>query len=106
MGLLATASIQFAGPRINGINIEGDHRNPKINKSNTSQPTAFPSIHPSHQKMMLRNIVFCKRCGYSTSRKTQKLSEKCHLQPTHNDVKHKLKRMMEGKHPDRLVLVA
>ena len=51
--------------------------------------------------MMIRNIIFCSWCGYSTSRKTQKLSEQCPKEPKHNDVKNKLGRMMMGKHPDR-----
>ena len=73
-------------------------------KADAMQPNDFKGIHPSHHKMMIRNIVFCKRCGYSKSRKTQKLADKCHLQPKQVDVKQKLKRMMAGKHPDRHVL--
>ena len=35
------------------------------------------------------------------SRKAQKLVEACRNEPQHNDGKAKLKRMMDGYHPDR-----
>jgi hypothetical protein len=60
-------------------------------------------VHPSHRRMLLRNILFCKRCGYWSSKKTQRLSSECNLAPPHSDGKAKLKRMMEGFHPDRNV---
>ena len=60
-------------------------------------------VHPSHRRMLLRNILFCKRRGYWSSKKTQKLSSECKLAPQHNDGKAKLKRMIDGYHPDRTV---
>ena len=53
--------------------------------------------------MMIRNIVFCKWCGYNASRKTQKLTEVCHKKPQQCDVAQQLRRMMRGLHPDRNV---
>ena len=53
--------------------------------------------------MMIRNIVFCKWCGYNASRKTQKLTEVCHKKPKQSDVAQQLRRMMRGLHPDRNV---
>ena len=86
-----------------GVRVIGEHRNPKVKEAKKSQPGAFANIHHTHHKMMIRNIVFCRKCGYSTSRKTQKLAEACHNKPKNNDVAHKLRRMMKGLHPDRHV---
>ena len=60
-------------------------------------------VHTSHRRMLLRNILFCKRCGYWSSKKTQKLSTECRLVPPHSDGRAKLKRMLDGYHPDRTV---
>ena len=84
-----------------GISIVDEHREPKLHEDEAEQESAFAHIHPSHRRMQIRHIVFCKSCGYNTSRKTQKLREECPLQPKHNDAKHKLRRMLAGKHPDK-----
>lgn len=59
--------------------------------------------HPPHLKMLLRNILVGKRCGYWSSKKTQKLADECRLVPPHSDGRAKLKRMLDGYHPDRNV---
>ena len=79
-------------------------RDPNTLKSEALQPNDLKAIHPSHHKMTIRNIIFCRRCGYSKSRKTQKLADPCNLKPKHADVKLKLKRMIEGMRSDRKVL--
>ena len=87
----------------NGIAITGEQRDPRTNTATTAHLETFPTKHQSHSKMMIRNIVFCRKCGCSTSRKTQKLVLECNLKPKHNFAKHKLKRMLDGKHPDAKV---
>ena len=80
-------------------------RGPKIvvsDKPNDIDPAS--NIHSSHHKMMIRNTIFCKRCGCWGSKKTQKLADKCLGVPSNNDSKCKLRRMMGGRHPDRKVL--
>ena len=58
-----------------GYEVINEHRMPKVNLS-TEEPNLgkdkFLNIHPSHHKMMIRNIVFCKWCGYNASRKGPK----------------------------------
>jgi len=57
-------------------------------------------VHPSHSTMAIRSIVHCKVCGYWASKKSQKLQEQCPKKPPHSDGAHKLKRMLQGLHPD------
>ena len=80
-----------------------EKRGPKICTSPSLLPQVpFASeVHPSHRKMLLRSIVFCKKCGYWSSKKTQKLSDPCLNEPQHSDGRAKLKRMTDGYHPDR-----
>lgn len=86
-----------------GITIVGEQRDPQINTATTAHLESFPTLHQSHSKMMIRNIVFCRKCGCSTGRKTQQLVLGCNRKPKHNFAKHKLKRMLDGKHPDAKV---
>ena len=67
-------------------------------------PARF-EVHPSHRTMALRSVVFCKSCGYWSSKKSQKLQIQCLLKPPHSDGVHKLKRMVNGMRPDRKVLM-
>ena len=81
-----------------------EHRSPKISIASndaTLNVTDVLKIHPTHHKMMIRHIVFCKWCGYNASRKSQKLVEVCPRKPKHNNVAQQLRRMMNGKHPDK-----
>ena len=80
-----------------GFVIDEEQRDPKTNTAGKSHLETLPNIHQSHHKMMIRNTVFCRMCGCSTSRKTQRLV--CNLKPKHSHAKHKLKRMLEGKRP-------
>jgi hypothetical protein len=60
---------------------------------------AWGRIHGSHRRMIVRNLIFCRRCGYWTSMKiTTRLSGECKGDMTHA-VKHRLKRMRNGYHP-------
>ena len=80
-----------------------EHRSPKISIASNDanlNVTDVLKIHPTHHKMMIRHIVFCKWCGYNASRKSQKLVEVCSTKPKHNNVAQQLRRMMKGKHPD------
>ena len=77
-------------------------RGPKVAVGAEAASAPFSDeVHISHRKMLLRNILFCRTCGYWSSKKTQKLSEACILAPPHSDGRAKLKRMMDGYHPDR-----
>ena len=79
-------------------------RGPKVEVNAAAATVPFADdVHPSHRIMLLRNILFCKRCGYWSSKKTQKLSSECKIAPPHSDGRAKLKRMMDGYHPDRKV---
>ena len=79
-------------------------RGPKVAMNSAAATVPFADdVHPSHRRMLLRNILFCKRCGYWSSKKTQKLSSECKIAPPHSDGRAKLKRMMDGYHPDRNV---
>ena len=84
---------------------EAVHRNACTHRGQhpprTRRVTNVWEVHTSHRKMLLRNILFCRTCGYWSSKKTQKLSEACILAPPHSDGRAKLKRMMDGYHPDR-----
>ena len=72
--------------------------------ANAKAEVPFASeVHPSHRKMLIRNIVFCNKCGYYGSRKAQQLIEPCRNEPQHSDGRAKLKRMLDGYHPDRNV---
>ena len=83
------------------VEVVNEHRSPQVNLSTETVKPSLLNIDPSHHKMMIRNIVFCKWCGYNTRRNTQKLADECPKVPKHNDVTHKLRRMLLGKHPDR-----
>ena len=85
--------------------IMGVHPNPKIHTDSEACEVPRANIHDTHHKMLLNTIVFCKRCGYHSSKKTQKLAKECPLKPMHNDVKRKLNRMLNRKRPDRGVLM-
>ena len=54
--------------------------------------------------MMIRDIIFCKRCGYNASWKAQQLNGVCNQTPKHNNVAQQLRRMLRGEHPDHRVL--
>jgi len=80
------------------ITVSNEQRDPKtiisdIPADNTTK------IHKSHHKMLLRDITFCKHCGYNPSRKPQTLKEPCPLQPKHSNVAQQLRRMLRGQHP-------
>ena len=88
--------------------VTGEHRSPKVKAVNETEglcTNEFLKIHPSHHKMMVHNIVFCKWCGYHASRKAQRLVEVCLKKPKHNNAAQQLRRMMKGKHPDSKQLV-
>ena len=57
-------------------------------------------VHASHRIMAIRSVVFCRLCGYWGTKKSQKLKARCNLKPSHSDGAHKLRRMMQGLHPD------
>jgi hypothetical protein len=63
----------------------------------------WDTIHQSHTRYQLGDLVFCNRCGYWSIDRLQKLNEECRGKPPHNDQKAKLKRMCAGLHPDRKV---
>ena len=65
-------------------------------------PARF-KVHPSHLTMAIRSIVFCKACGYWGAKKSQKLQKQCPGKPQHSDGAHKLRRMLNGLHPESSV---
>ena len=93
---------------VHSYEVIGEHRSPKVSTVESIEGIStdeFLKIHPSHHKMMVHNIVFCKWCGYHASRKAQRLVEACFKKPKHNNVAQQLRRMMKGKHPDKKQLV-
>lgn len=107
---ILAATYQTAVPRnhydSNGLihEVVNELRGPNVAMNAAAATVPFADdVHPSHRKMLLRNMLCCKRCGYWSSKKTQRLSPECNLAPPHSDGKAKLKRMMEGFHPDRNV---
>ena len=88
--------------------VDSEHRRPKVNLEDETEglgKNEFLKIHPSHHKMMIHSIVFCKWCGYHASRKAQKLVEVCPKKPKQSNVAQQLRRMIKGKHPDSKQLV-
>ena len=76
-------------------------RRPKVAFSNELNNDGLTrSLLNTHHRMMLRDIVFCRKFGCWSSRKTQNLVTACHLAPSCHDTKHKLQRMMRGLHPE------
>ena len=74
---------------------------PKVMEENVEEVgTPRFKVHPTHSTMAVRSIVHCKVCGYWASKKSQKLQEQCPKKPPHSDGAHKLKRMLQGLHPD------
>ena len=79
-----------------------EQRVPRVELDSVAASVPFASeVHPTHRKMLIRNIVFCKKCGYWSSKKAQKLSEPCRNEPQHSDGRAKLKIMLDGFHLDR-----
>lgn len=86
------------------IDVTNEQRGPKVGVSSVAATAPFADeVHPSHHKMLLRNILFCESCGYWSSEKTQKLTEPCPLKPPHSDGRAKLNRLLNGHRPDRKV---
>ena len=84
------------------IDVTDEQRRPKVGVSAVEATAPFTDeVHPSHHKMLLRNILFCRSCGHWSSNKTQTLTESCPLKPPHSDGRAKLKRLLNGLHPDR-----
>jgi hypothetical protein len=80
--------------------VVNEQRNPKTVAAVVLPATDANKIHKSHHRMLLRDITFCKHCGYNSSRKPQKLKEGCPLGPKHNNVAQQLRRMLKGFHPN------
>ena len=81
------------------VTIINEQRDPKTIISDTPAESTT-RIHKSHHKMKLRDITFCKHCGYNSSRKPQKLKEECLLKPKHSNVAQQRRRMLRGYHPN------
>ena len=77
-----------------------EQRDPKTISSDAPPAANATKIHKSHHKMRIRDINFCKHCGYNSSRKPQKLKEPCHLKPKHNFAAQQRRRMLAGYHPN------
>ena len=83
---------------------------PQPSSSSTSeQPvvdkTGWNRVHESHQRALIKDVLFCTRCGYFMVKRAQSLASPCLGRPKHADSTAKLKRMLDGRHPDRKVLM-
>ena len=63
----------------------------------------WAKVHHSHQRMLIQNVLFCAKCGYYMVHKPQALAAQCIGKPKHADGRAKLKRLLQGLHPDRKV---
>ena len=59
------------------------------------------SIHPTHDKALLKNIVFCRTCGARMARAGRLLKQPCMLEPTSKGALERRTRMLAGLHPVR-----
>ena len=59
----------------------------------------FGDIHASHTLRMLRNAVFCQKCGYWRIKRARGLADPCRGQPREGHIS-KLTRLQSGLHPD------
>ena len=57
---------------------------------------AYGSIHLSHKRVMLNQIVFCTTCGLSCINKAEGLKLQCRGPPTNNYGKAQLKKLLTG----------
>ena len=61
---------------------------------------SYNKIHPSHTRVCLKSIVFCKKCGYWMLSKPLSLRKPCPGMAMHRGAAGKLARMMRGLHPE------
>ena len=62
---------------------------------------AYASIHSSHKRAMLNQIIFCTKCGLYCINKAEGLRMQCRGPPKNNYGKAQLKKLLSGKHPVR-----
>ena len=72
--------------------------NPRIQHDPQMQG-AWGRIHDSHRQSVIRNLVFCRNCGYTYSQRCAKLQEPCNGRFVHKDTIGRLIRMKKGLHP-------
>ena len=85
-----------------GIEVVDELRGPKVDT--TTGSVDLRGIDKSHHKMMVRDVVFCKKCGYHGTWKAQMLKLKCNEAPKHHNAKQQLDRMLRGLYPNTSVL--
>ena len=66
---------------------------------------SWDRVHSSHRRALVKNVLFCCKCGYWMTNKSQALTYTCKGVPQHSDGRAKLKRLMSGLHPGRKVLL-
>lgn len=64
------------------------------------QKGVWAKIHPTHKKVALRPIVFCRKCGAWMTKACKLLKEPCKQKPTSKGAAHKKLRMIKGLHPN------
>ena len=57
------------------------------------------NVHPTHDRWMVKNITFCRRCGYHQRYRTGKLREPCDGKPANPSSATALQNMISGYHP-------
>ena len=85
-----------------GFEVVDELRGPKVDT--TTGPVDLRGIDRSHHKMMVRDVVFCKKCGYHGTWKAQMLKVKCNEVPKHHNAKQQLDRMLRGLYPNTTAL--
>ena len=78
-------------------------RMPIINEVAPEAPTSgnlHDKIHITHKRVAIKNVVFCRRCGYWMQSKPASLSKVCPGKPAHRGAAGKLSRMLKGLRPD------
>ena len=91
---------------IAAANRSSGSRMPSIQDTAPGAPSGeglYQKIHPSHTRMAVRNVIFCKKCGYWMFSKPISLRKPCPGRPAHNGAAGVLARMMKGLHPDKKV---
>lgn len=62
---------------------------------------ATHNIHVTHIVVAVRNILYCRRCGYWTQHICEKLRDPCPGAPSHSNNSSQLLRLNRGMYPRR-----
>ena len=65
------------------------------------QAGAWSKVHPTHKRVLLNGILYCRICGLSSINKIEGLAESCNGEPKNSCGRAQFKKLNEGKHPVR-----